>query len=417
MTLANIVQGTDKRTVRYLQLQTLDEARVFFGPISKSERDMRWNECFAPLLKSGRARLGVGEHDRGEAYVFGGGPYPFGDEVSLARHLPLYVKHVEIPTLTLERNEVLDLSATSSEFPWPVDHAELYLKLDIGHLVVNSNCCIAVRSNVFIFNCTTLSALVPSETRHLEIRLTDDGRPARRYRVSGDSRVNPSLHGRAGLKGLSGEAPSFRSTPFYTKIEITPEYCAGRSGGNGEAGARGSNGDNGGMLLLSDIRFGRILGFAPGSIVIHAQAGIGQTGAPGGDGGDGGSGGDGTDGVFSHGKLIHGALGGEGGKGGDGGCGGRGGHGGIASPVFLSIPAGEACRFTFNLLPGHGGNGGAGGSPGTGGICGRHGLHSEADVSGLLPTRGQAGIMGANGLPGKKRAPPKICIFEHAMRF
>ncbi|MFC4235966.1 hypothetical protein ACFOY8_12040 [Thalassospira xianhensis] len=396
---------SEEPAIKYVQLQNLLEAKEFFGPLSEAERLWRSQQSFATLIASPRAKLGIGEHDRGEAHIFGGHGYPSGDQVSLDRHFPLNVKIVSVSELAIGDDETCDFSATPEEFPWPVSPGdELYLKMDVDRLTFGMNSSLSVKGNVFVLDCGTIVGM-PSSPKHcLFIQLSDNGKPVARRRLEAPMAID-KRQGDSGARGLDARPPHYEVTPFGPKVVVDAQRPAPSPGGDGEDGKNGRNGDNGGMLYLADLRF-KAINCSVGSVIVSAKAGDGFPGEAGGRGGNGGCGGNGTLGLQANEQLLGASPGARGGRGGNGGVGGRGGNGGMSSDVYLSIPQKCSDRFKFNLQESSGGIGGAGGA---GGVGGQGGSPS--------PEEALAGCHGANGPSGPKgkaRAAPRAIVFENS---
>lgn len=410
MTILQTLDRVKMATTDYLQLHDLTEAKNFFGPISKSERIWRSQQSFGPLLASARSKLGIGEHDRGEAYMFGGHDYPHADQKSLERHFPLNVKHIYADILTIHEGQTVDFSASASEFPWDVAPGELYLKITIGKLLIGKNSGLQLRGNVFILDCQNIEAL-PDQCASFHIQLRDDGIPASRIRLTAP--VSDNLrNGKDGANGRPAQEPVIVQTPFYLDAKADTAHGVATAGKNGSNGQPGENGDNGGMLYLADIRLRKLTNLTKGAITIDAKAGDGFPGSHGGNGGNGGQGGDGANGIQTPSGLVGRTKGGQGGNGGSGGNGGNGGNGGLACDVYVSLPpAGHhmiQC-LTSQSVGGRAGDGGTGGKGGSGGMHG--GIPDQTPYS--YARSGANGPDGLKGRNGKSRPAPQIVLFEN----
>ena len=144
--------------VEYIQVSTVEHAKAFFGPIARAERQWRSAQYFEPLLKSARAKLGVGEHDRAEAYIFGDEPFPEFDASAHRSHFPVSVKVLHAADLSLGPGEVMDLSAVPTQFPWDTGDSEIYVILNVQRLFLGRHSTLRVNGNVFILNCEEVLA-------------------------------------------------------------------------------------------------------------------------------------------------------------------------------------------------------------------------------------------------------------------
>lgn len=399
----------DERFVDFVQVHTVEEARKFFGPIEGKERVWRSVKYFDHLQYSPRSRMGLGEHDRVEAHVFGNAPYPGEDQAAHERHFPLSVKVVDIPVLRLAPGETRNLSATAEEFPWDTGNAEIYLHLNIGKLVFAPGSKIIIRGNVSVLNCTrAIGENLSGDPASIEYGGSD------KLQHSITSRRNPlhDLKGGDGADGLHGQQLKTSSTPLGLRIHPGSDQHRGMDGNPGESGSKGHPGANGAMLFFSDLRFGQLEGFERGNIKIIAGAASGFPGGEGGSGGNGGKGGDGASGGITPFGIINGVAGGIGGTGGNGGDGGRGGNGGLACDVFVSVPKDKVSIFQSEAHEAKGAKGGSGGEGGKGGIGGMHGRYYNDPQGMTSASDGQDGLRGSEGRAGKSRPAPNIHIYE-----
>jgi len=413
MTSSNIaLQGRPElntcNTVRYLRIPTVEEARHFFGPVAAAERAWRNAVCFDALLTSPRSRLGIGDHDRAEAYIFGNGVFPVEDRAAHQSHFPVSVKVMTIDELFIAPHETVDLSAHADEFPWNTGGAEIYLHLTINRLILHAQSKLVVKGNVFILNCIKAIGNKTGEN-HAVIELGG----ASLLQRSIASRTMPMKQfNNNGHDGADGESLKQSSTPLGIRVSEATDACKGQKGGDGGKGADGSAGANGAMLFLSDLRFGELEGFQKQSLKIRAGAASGFPGTMGDEGGTGGKGGDGASGSITPFGIIKGCAGGSGGRGGSGGNGGRGGNGGLSCDVFVSVPLQKSAVFEIETFASAGGKGGDGGKGGKGGAAGKPGKFYENEGSLTHSLAGEDGVKGLNGPDGKTRNAPNVHIYE-----
>jgi len=393
--------------VNYVRIPTVEEAKDFFGPISPEERAWRSKMYFDAVLKRPRSKLGLGEHDRAEAYIFGDGSFPEGDKAAHQSHFPVSVKVIEINELFISPFQVMDFTALAEEFPWDTGDSEIYLHLTIKRLVLGCQSKLKVNGNVFILKCGEVFANDRNGGQAI-IELGSSDAVQERSFFRSHSVSNVAAHGQDGSNGapLEGEA-----TPLGLRIREGCDSYRGQDGVAGSNGVAGSKGRNGAMLFLSDLWFGKLTGFQEHSILVKAGAGAGFPGIDGGKGGDGGSGGNGTDGMATTFGMVRGYPGGRGGRGGDGGNGGRGGNGGQCCDIFVSIPPQQSFIFQCETLPAPGGIGGKGGKGGSGGEAGSYGKFQE-DGGCLLIAEGENGLDGIDRAGGKTREAPEVHIYE-----
>ncbi len=393
------------RSIRYLKISTIDEAKHVFDTISLSERQWRQSVAFDKILESPRSRLGIGEHDRVESYVFGNGKYPIEDEISHKRYFPVALKTVEIDEVFLPPNEELDLSAKHQEFPWEINTTELYLFLKINRLILSANSKLLVSGNVTVLNCDhVISNLAENEHASIILRSIPHKQSCHGVKIG--------RRGKDGKSGAPGKSLKRLSTLFGVSISKGSAENEGRSGENGSDGEQGIRGSNGSMLYLADLRFKKVSGFRRDSIIIEAAASNGEPGSAGGNGGNGGNGGIGANGAHTPFGLAFGMSGGSGGNGGNGGAGGNGGNGGLSSPLFLSIPTSCSNIFKIESTMSQGGEGGIGGKGGEPGKPGENGKYFEFNTN-HITLNGKQGLNGKPGKKGKSRPAPKIHIYEH----
>lgn len=398
----------DRFSVEYLKVPSFEAAKALFGFISDDERHWRGEKYFNEVLQSPRSRLGLGEHDRAEAYVFGNGVFPEADRTSHQRHFPIPVKVVRADELFIAANETIDLSAKPADFPWQTGHNEIYVYLVVKKLVLSANSKLVVNGNVFILDCLHAVSNIPCGDQAI-IALSGSAVAQHSTRSHQPPKNMAPCHGD---DGDDGERLLPESTPLGLRLPAGNELNKGQPGTDGQAGTAGQAGPNGAMLLLSDLRFGHLTGFQKHSIQIKAGACPGFPGANGGSGGNGGNGGNGASGAITAFGLVKGFPGGAGGNGGKGGRGGKGGSGGMACDVFVSLPAGQSHIFQPEAYASVGGKGGNGGKGGKAGSAGKNGdLYDPARGSSPL-TRGVEGLNGENGAPGKSRPAPGIHIYE-----
>ncbi|AEW00555.1 hypothetical protein A4D02_24810 [Niastella koreensis] len=395
-------------TVSYLRIQTVEEAKHFFGPVAAAERVWRSAVYFDALLNSPRSRLGIGDHDRAEAYIFGNGVFPGKDHAAHRSHFPVSVKVMTIDELFIAPFEVVDLSAHADEFPWNTGGAEIYLHLTINRLVLHAQSKLVVKGNVFILNCLKATgANIGDNHAVIELGASSLVQPSIASRTMPMKQLNNNGH-----DGAAGEPLKQHSTPLGIRVSEASAASTGQKGGDGSKGADGSTGANGAMLFLSDLRFGELEGFQKQGLKIRAGAAPGFPGAVGGEGGAGGRGGNGAAGSVTPFGITKGAAGGFGGSGGNGGNGGRGGNGGLTCDVFVSVPHQKSVVFAIETYASPGGKGGDGGKGGQGGAAGIHGKFYEDDGSLTASLTGSAGANGLNGADGKTRNAPNVHIYE-----
>lgn len=398
--------NTDVRT-KYLRVNTIQEAKQLFGDISSKERVWRQSVSFDRILNSPRQRLGIGEHDRVESYVFGNGVYPIEDIESHRRHFPISIKVVESDEVYLAPGQVIDFSAKPSEFPWETGNTELYLYLKIKNLIISRQCKIVVSGNVFVFECDHLIGdSLGADKAYINLRHGY-------YEESNNENQNTSIKdGKNGKRGSHGKSLKGESTSFGMFVTEGTDCNMGTKGANGEVGYKGKNGKNGSMLYLADLRFKKLTGVSKDSIVIQARAEDGSPGGYGGNGGDGGKGGNGADGSITPFGIVQGLKGGDGGNGGNGGDGGKGGNGGLSSDIFVSIPYSTSQIFKIESKPSLGGAGGIGGKGGKPGKTGENGQYFPIDSNSQISSEGKTGLQGTIGKTGKNRPSPKVHIYE-----
>lgn len=402
---------TDKKIeIDYIQILSVESAKLFFGPISQEERVWRNEVYFRDLELSPRSKLGIGEHDRAESYIFGNGLFPNYDFEAHQSHFPISVKVMKINELFLITNEMLDLSVDPSEFPWDIGDSEIYLHLSVKKLILSEGTKLCVNGNVFILNCTELIGNEFSNGFTTIELGTSDKIQQRSFR-SNEGKRKGFLNGANGVNGNDGVSLSFDSTPIGVRVINRGNELNGKNGSDGMSGLKGSNGRNGAMFYLADLRFEKINGFRSKQIHINTIAGIGFSGSEGGDGGNGGNGGNGADGKITPFGLVSGGSGGKGGSGGNGGDGGKGGNGGICCDVFVSVPSFSSYTILTNSSPAFGGNGGKGGRGGQGGQAGRNGLFFANETESYSQD-GNYGNDGSRGKDGKTRNGSTIHIYE-----
>jgi len=395
-------------SVAYRRISSVEEAKNFFGPISVKERAWRGDVYFNALLKSARSRLGIGEHDRAEAYIFGNGNYPIRDEQAHLNHFPVSVKVMKVDALFIAPGEVVDLTAYADEFPWPIGEEEIYLHLTINRLVLSAQSKLLVKGNVFILNCLkAIGNNMGEDQAIIELGSSNSVQHSVASRLIPIKRVE-----NRGSNGIDGEPMMRESTPLGVRIIEGSDSCKGKKGGEGSSGIDGTIGANGAMLFLSDLRFNELEGFLEQSIKLKAGAAHGFPGGDGSDGGDGGDGGNGASGEVTPFGIIQGFCGGAGGRGGDGGNGGRGGHGGLACDVFVSVPDQKSFVFQVETFASIGGKGGNGGKGGKGGLAGTNGQLCVAENIQSISIGGEDGMDGSSGCDGKTRCAPNVNIYE-----
>lgn len=396
--------------VEYVLIPTVEEAKQFFGPITIEERKWRNEVYFNELLKSPRSKLGIGEHDRAEAYIFGNGNYPVTDANAHQSHFPVSVKVIQIEELFLSCGETLDLTAYPNEFPWDTGDSEIYLQITVKRLVFSNQSKLVVNGNVFILNCEELVANDINDG-HATIELGTSNLVQQRSFTRINHIIDIPDHTIKGIDGANGSPLTVEPTPLGLRVVNTNDQCYGHNGTDGYNGLKGDKGRNGAMLYLSDLRFGKLTGFKTNSIWLKAGAGKGFPGSDGTNGGDGGNGGNGANGLTTPFGIVSGFPGGNGGCGGNGGNGGQGGSGGMCCDIFISVPHRESAVFKSLNFPSKGGNGGKGGKGGKKGLAGTSGVFYE-NKSELQVKNGIDGLDGLTGKAGKTREAPKVHIYE-----
>ncbi|WPO81408.1 hypothetical protein SD427_11600 [Chryseobacterium sp. JJR-5R] len=394
----------------YILIPTVKETKQFFGPITSEERTWRDKMYFDALLKSPRSKLGIGEHDRAEAYIFGNGIFPDVDSDAHKNHFPVSVKVMRIEELFIPPGETVDLTAHPGEFPWDTGDSEIYLHLTVKRLILSRQSRLVVNGNVFILNCEEAVAHdLNGGYAIIELGTSDFIQQLSFPRLRPvDEALKPEING---VNGADGFCLNVESTPLGLRVIDGGESHHGSDGTDGRNGLKGGNGRNGAMLFLSDLRFGRFSGFKANSIHLKACAGTGFPGSDGSQGGNGGNGGNGADGLSTPFGIAKGFAGGSGGNGGNGGNGGRGGSGGMSCDIFLSLPFQSAYFFQAVTSCSSGGNGGKGGAGGKGGYAGLHGDLYENEGSAEVQN-GKNGHQGFAGADGRTREAPKIHIYE-----
>jgi|694.fasta_scaffold39373_4 hypothetical protein len=409
---AGLPTGSQPLRSEYVQISTIEEAYEFFGPLSSEQRQWRSARYFDPLLKSARAKLGVGEHDRAEAYIFGCGPYPTLDSSAHRSHFPVSVKVLYATQMTLAPGETLDLTAVPTEFPWDIHDQEPYLLLNVQRLQFGRHSTLRVNGNVFILKCE--EALADGlHDGYATIQVGASNAVQQRSFQRTGLAPRTLLHGADGCAGADGPPPTVESTPLGVKAVADGQPRAGGAGSDGSGGSNGLPGRNGAMLFLTDLRFARLSGFGHHGLHLQAQAGAGFDGTPGGNGGQGGPGGAGSDGLVTAFGVVPAHEGGPGGRGGAGGAGGKGGNGGLSCDLFVSVPEHDASAFLPQTLPSQGGRGGAGGKGGKGGTGGPSGWITALACDAAHGPVGADGPDGHDGRSGKSRDAPRVHIFTH----
>ena len=363
----------------------------------EATRAARLASFFQPPLLA-RRRLGQGMHDRGEAATWAGGPLVESDARGLARHFPCHVRTLSLSEKRVAAGEVWDVSVRGAV--WGLDDLEeLYVGVNVGTLILEPGAALIVRGNVLSLLC---QRLVVQESQGPEARPWNIGILPTPFPV--DPRHGPwqGAAGRAGAAGASGargEAPVLRQSLLGPVLAAPCAAAAreGRTGGDGAPGEAGGHGRNGGMCKLAEITLREL----EGSLTVFSQPGAGGDGGDGGHGGDGGRGGDGAPGAATLTETLMPGGGGDGGAGGDGGEGGHGGSGGIASNIYVDLPARAAARvacLSFASSPGRGGASGRGGSGGRGGAAGL-GPDARSAAPGKTGADGRGGRPGLGGRP------------------
>lgn len=388
--------------ISYLHIPTIEEAGQILCTAATAQRKIRQQQFFNPSIAA-RQRLGQGMHDRVEAIIYADGmPLDQNDTEGLNRHLPVRLKAISVLQKTIPAGETWDISVRGEQ--WDVGHMEdLFVIVNIGELILEPGASIIVRGNLFSLICQRLVCkAVAGDGYHIGILPTP---------FSADMRVKPRAgngeHGQHGNDGANGRmvVPAHSMLGYYLVDDIHETELHGAAGTDGTPGTRGSDGRNGGACKIADIAIRELQGHC----VVFAQAGKGSNGYAGGYGGNGGNGGNGTDGH----QLISGILpsgnGGHGGNGANGGNGGHAGSGGLASNIYINVPAQNEQQVTCIAMPSVGGSGGKGGRAGNAGKAGRGG---RGAVNGVDGKDGIDGKPGKHGNNGRSRPAPVIFINE-----
>jgi hypothetical protein len=396
---------------QFVELPSINDARRLLGPVDEAVRRRRSDVYFAAMPHTGRTRLQLGMHDRGEEYIFADGRICADDAAGHARHFPAHLKVVRLRSHRIGRGRSWDVSASHTAWSGVDCREELYVLVRVDRLVVEPGSSLEVHGNILVLECGEIEMHrdgASSRSQDLfEIRILPTRHPA-------FSRIRsaPGAMGHSGANGAGGTdgRTSVVGTPFGPILNRISPSQAGAPGADGEPGGAGGAGQNGGMTMLTDFRIGALVGFGPASLRVTAQAGAGRPGSAGGRGGNGGAGGKGGDGLDGVGGFIRGGLGGRGGNGGDGGDGGRGGNGGLGSNIFIQMHEADVACLDLRSLDSVGGPGGPGGEGGAGGVGGAHGALAEARPGEICAPSGADGREGAAGAPGKARAGPRMHV-------
>lgn len=398
-------QGEELTT--YFTVPDLDTASRFLSVASDKTRSIRGERFFNETLLT-RSRLGQGTHDRGESIVFARGKLQEGDDAGLARHFPTHVKAVSVRHKVLSAGEEWDVSVRGDVWGNLSEMEELYVTVNIGTLIIKPGARLVMRGNVFALLCQRVIVLPDPDPQAWQIGILptpfavdygrgphdgEDGFPGTRGLDGRDGRGMDLTHGILG--------PVLRTPP-------PPGTLDGRDGTYGTHGKPAQKGRNGGMCKIAELTFRAI----DGHVGIFSQAGHGGDGGTGGQGGDGGHGGKGADGYSGLSGKEKGGTGGNGGNGGDGGRGGNAGHGGLASNIYVCVPADQVHSITARSVDSEGGTGGRGGPGGKGGKAGVGGQGRSEDVFGDNGNAGNDGMNGKNGLDGRGRPAAVIYLNE-----
>lgn len=387
-----LMQGEE--IVTYIRIPTITQAATILSRADFEQRAKRAETFFDEIR--GRARMGQGIHDRGEAVVFAYGQPLVSDTHGLNRHFPIRVKAISAKTKRIKAGECLDVSTRGSD--WGIDHMEeLYCIVNIDTLVLEPGASLIVRGNVFSLVCQRIVKLGEDKAGEYDIGILPTP-----YAFHSDGSYN--MNGKDGENGKNGNDAAFvkdveTKATFFGALYYgeQTEAVSGISGEDGEDGQKGEDGKAGGATKLAEITI-RDIDAKKGKLCIFAKTGDGGDGGNGGNGGDAGSGSNGQNGYQTLSKWIDQGQGGDGGNGGNGGNGGHGGNGGIASNVYISVNKEQENSVKIITKKGHGGNPGIGGDGGHGG-CGGNG-----NPSGKEGHDGKAGNLGHMG--HNRMAPP-----------
>jgi hypothetical protein len=392
-----LMQGEE--IITYIRIPTITQAASILSRANFLQRAKRAETFFDEIR--GRARMGQGIHDRGEAVVFAYGQPLVSDTHGLERHFPLRVKAISIKEKRIKAGECFDVSTRGSD--WGIDHMEeLYCIVNIHTLILEPGASIVVRGNVFSMVCQHIIKLGSDEVDKYDIGILPTPYA---FHSDGSGNMN-GADGKNGQKGNDAAVVKDVETKvtFFGALYYGEQTKAvsGERGEDGEDGQKGEDGKAGGATKLAEITI-RDIDAKRGKLCIYAKAGDGGNGGHGGNGGDAGNGSNGQNGYQTLKEWINQGQGGDGGNGGNGGNGGHGGNGGIASNVYICVEKEQ--KDSVKIIA----EKGFGGLPGKGGMGGRAGLPGNGNPS------GKEGHNGANGITGRKghnRMAPPVFLNE-----
>jgi hypothetical protein len=327
------------------------------------------------------------------------------DRAGRDNHLPLHVRVVRLRRRVVAAGEAWDVSVRHTQWPGLDYMEELYVYLDVDHLVLEPGARVVVRGNVLFSRIGTLERAGggggPVSPGAFDVGILPT--PFSVDRRSSPNKGRAGANGRPGETGADGARTEVEATIFGPVFAGAVSDPDGHAGGAGRDGGTGERGRNGGMCKLADLRICRLAGFEGAPLRLFTQAGAGGPGGAGGRGGSGGHGGRGADGAVCLDGTLRPGHGGEGGAGGRGGDGGKGGNGGLSSSVFLQLREEDRRLVQLLSLPSAGGPGGEPGRGGAGGGSGCAGGQRNGDDRGSAGPDGAAGPDGRPGAPGKSR--------------
>jgi hypothetical protein len=375
-----------------------------FCRATPEQRVERGKHFFNPPVAV-RRLLGQGVHDRGEASVIADHVLSEEDQIRISRRMPAPFKAVSAIQKTIAAGEVWDLSMRADRFGLD-DLRELYVMANIGTLVLESGAAVIIRGNIFSLLCQRVFVAQSGAPYHIGILPTP-------FSVDYNDGPIDGAHGFAGAHGAHGNpgSPMYVSSTIigHTLLqEIGQDELHGEAGADGRPGTPGVSGRNGGMCYVAELTFREVRG----ELAVFVQAGAGGNGGDGGAGGAGGHGGDGTRGYNTIRGLFRGGNGGNGGRGGNGGHAGHAGSGGIASNVYVNVPARYEACIRVTSLPSEPGVPGRGGLAGPGGRGGAPGPGPRPGCDGMPGANGLEGDPGLPGLPGRSRPAPYVFLNE-----
>lgn len=375
----------------YFTIDNVEDGRKILSMATSEQRKKRQETFFSPSILL-RCNLGLGFHDRAEAYFFADGDIPEKDKEVVDRYFPLHARSMSIPERVIRRGEIWDVTATGER--WGIKRErEVYNILNIGRLKIEVGGKLQVRGNVFSLLCQELivesDGSQSNEDYHIGILPTPFPVDLRNGPFHGEDGEN----GQDGMNGRDGAPPFLENTILGPILRLPTGMTMvdrnGCTGTSGTSGTPGSNGRNGGICRIAEITVRHL----EGKLKLFSQPGQGGNGGNGGCGGNGGNGGHGANGArHLKGVLLPGS-GGNGGDAGDGSRGGNGGNGGISSNIYVNVPSGSVKAVHCLSLPAAGGRAG---------LSGRAGLPGRGGKKGCLDNVASEAKDGNDGLPGKE---------------